>query len=548
MARAKKEAALTPEERLQAALVPDWERPYKLPENWCWTRITVITDILNGFAFKSQHYSSAGIRIIRITNVQDGFIQDKKPVYYPLESQKEITPFMLKDGDFLMSLTGNVGRVAIIDASFLPAALNQRVACLRIKSEDSVRKEYIFYFCLQKQFVSDCIKSAKGSAQLNMSTEWLKEYPIPLPQLAEQHRIVDRIESLFSKLDEAKEKAQAVVDSFETRKAAILHKAFTGELTAKWREEHDVGMESWEQCSLSDVCTVNPKKADTKDLPDELEVSFFPMPALSEIYGEITDPQTRLLKEVRSGFTNFSEGDVVFAKITPCMENGKSAVVGKLVNDIGYGTTEFFVLRCSDRLYNRFLYHLVRDKLFRDKAKAVMAGAVGQQRVPKRYLETYKLNLPKFNEQREIVRILDGSFAKEQQTKEAAEAVLDQIDLMKKSILARVFRGELGTNDPSEESAVELLKQVIEQEDGDVIRPKAKAKRIAIPAEIKPLLSGANEEAIVKLLLKAAPQSVSTQTVMSISKKKFELMDALRNLEKKQIVSKSDSGEYSLVR
>lgn len=461
MARAKNEAALTPEERLQAALVPDWEWPYKLPENWCWTRITVITDILNGFAFKSQHYSSAGIRIIRITNVQDGFIQDKKPVYYPLESQKEITPFMLKDGDFLMSLTGNVGRVAIIDASFLPAALNQRVACLRIKSEDSVRKEYIFYFCLQKQFVSNCIKSAKGSAQLNMSTEWLKEYPIPLPPLAEQQRIVDRIESLFAKLDEAKEKAQAVVDSFETRKAAILHKAFTGELTAKWREEHDVGMESWEQCSLSDVCTVNPKKADTKDLPDELEVSFFPMPALSEIYGEITDPQTRLLKEVRSGFTNFSEGDVVFAKITPCMENGKSAVVGKLVNDIGYGTTEFFVLRCSDRLYNRFLYHLVRDKLFRDKAKAVMAGAVGQQRVPKRYLETYKLNLPKFNEQREIVRILDGSFAKEQQTKEAAEAVLDQIDLMKKSILARAFRGELGTNDPSEESAVELLNDII---------------------------------------------------------------------------------------
>ena len=460
MARTKKEAALTPDERLQAALVPDWEWPYKLPENWCWTRITVITDILNGFAFKSQHYSSAGIRIIRITNVQDGFIQDKKPVYYPLESQKEITPFMLKDGDFLMSLTGNVGRVAIIDASFLPAALNQRVACLRIKSEDSARKEYIFYFCLQKQFVSDCIKSAKGSAQLNMSTEWLKEYPIPLPPLAEQQRIVDRIESLFAKLDEAKEKAQAVVDSFETRKAAILHKAFTGELTAKWREEHGVRMESWEQCSLSDVCTVNPKKADTKDLPDELEVSFFPMPALSEIYGEITDPQTRLLKEVRSGFTNFSEGDVVFAKITPCMENGKSAVVGKLVNDIGYGTTEFFVLRCSDRLYNRFLYHLVRDKLFRDKAKAVMAGAVGQQRVPKRYLETYKLNLPKFNEQREIVRILDGSFAKEQQTKEAAEAVLDQIELMKKSILARAFRGELGTNDPNEESAVELLKQI----------------------------------------------------------------------------------------
>lgn len=542
MARAKKEAALTPEERLQAALVPDWEWPYKLPENWCWTRHNSIMDIVGGAQPEKAFF---------IREPKEGYVQlyqtrdygeNPVPVYIPQKYATKTTD----EGDILLArYGGSLGKVFRAHKG----AYNVALAKVIILYPEVVDDEFLYLYYYSHFYQDFCIKAGYGrSAQAGFNKSDLNELLFPLPPFIEQRRIVERIESLFDKLDEAKEKAQAVVDSFETRKAAILHKAFTGELTAKWREEHSVGMESWEQCSLSDVCAVNPKKADTKDLPDELEVSFFPMPALSEIYGEITDPQTRLLKEVRSGFTNFSEGDVVFAKITPCMENGKSAVVGKLVNDIGYGTTEFFVLRCSDRLYNRFLYHLVRDKLFRDKAKAVMAGAVGQQRVPKRYLETYKLNLPKFNEQREIVRILDGSFAKEQQTKEAAEAVLDQIDLMKKSILARAFRGELGTNDPSEESAVELLRQVIEQEDGDVIRPKAKAKRIAIPAEIKPLLSGANEEAIVKLLLKAAPQSVSTQTVMSISKKKFELMDALRNLEKKQIVSKSDSGEYSLVR
>lgn len=543
MARAKKETALTPEERLQAALVPDWEWPYKLPENWCWTRMQEIAQWGSGGtpSRKVSEYYNGDIYWVKTGELNDDYIF-KTEEHITQEAISHSSAKIYPTDTVVIAMYGaTIGKVGILG---IPAATNQACACAIVKP--STDYKYLFYYAQSQK--DDFIKKGKGGAQPNISQEIIKFHQFPLPPLAEQHRIVDRIESLFAKLDEAKEKAQAVVDSFENRKASILHKAFTGELTAKWREEHGVRMESWEQCSLSDVCTVNPKKADTKDLPDELEVSFFPMPALSEIYGEITDPQTRLLKEVRSGFTNFSEGDVVFAKITPCMENGKSAVVGKLVNDIGYGTTEFFVLRCSDRLYNRFLYHLVRDKLFRDKAKAVMAGAVGQQRVPKRYLETYKLNLPKFNEQREIVRILDGSFAKEQQTKEAAEAVLDQIDLMKKSILARVFRGELGTNDPSEESAVELLKQVIEQEDGDVIRPKAKAKRIAIPAEIKPLLSGANEEAIVKLLLKAAPQSVSTQTVMSISKKKFELMDALRNLEKKQIVSKSDSGEYSLVR
>lgn len=440
MARAKKETALTPEERLQAALVPDWEWPYKLPENWCWTYFKSISTIQTGK--KDANYGSD---------------EGKYPFFTCAAEPIRCHGYSFDCRAILLAGNGDINNISRYNGKF---EAYQRTYVVKIA--EPLCFDYIFYWFKYRWFDFNKGKMF-GTAIPYIRLGNLQEFPTPIPPLAEQQRIVDRIESLFAKLDEAKEKAQAVVDSFETRKAAILHKAFTGELTAKWREEHGVGMESWEQCSISDVCTVNPKKADTKDLPDELEVSFFPMPALSEIYGEITDPQTRLLKEVRSGFTNFSEGDVVFAKITPCMENGKSAVVGKLVNDIGYGTTEFFVLRCSDRLYNRFLYHLVRDKLFRDKAKAVMAGAVGQQRVPKRYLETYKLNLPKFNEQREIVRILDGSFAKEQQTKEAAEAVLDQIDLMKKSILARAFRGELGTNDPSEESAVEVLKRGLEK-------------------------------------------------------------------------------------
>lgn len=459
MARAKKEAALTPEERLQAALVPDWEWPYKLPKNWCWTNWGECGEFVAGSGFKNEYqgFTNYDIPFYKVSSLktanETGYLCDNTNTVDETV-RKKLKAALIPANSLLFAKIGEAIRLNRRAINTVPCCVdNNMMAFIPIICQ----LKYAFYWSKG----IDLYDFTNATTVPAIRKTDLEKISFPLAPLAEQQRIVDRIESLFTKLDEAKEKAQAVVDSFETRKAAILHKAFTGELTAKWREEHDVGMESWEQCSLSDVCTVNPKKADTKDLPDELEVSFFPMSAISEIYGEITDPQTRLLKEVRSGFTNFSEGDVVFAKITPCMENGKSAVVGKLVNDIGYGTTEFFVLRCSDRLYNRFLYHLVRDKLFRDKAKAVMAGAVGQQRVPKRYLETYKLNLPKFNEQREIVRILDGSFAKEQQTKEAAEAVLDQIELMKKSILARAFRGELGTNDPNEESAVELLKEII---------------------------------------------------------------------------------------
>ena len=455
MARAKKETALTPEERLQAALVPDWEWPYKLPGNWCWTRITVITDILNGFAFKSQHYSSAGIRIIRITNVQDGFIQDKKPVYYPLVSQKEITPFMLKDGDFLMSLTGNVGRVAIIDASFLPAALNQRVACLRIKSEDSVRKEYIFYFCLQKQFVSDCIKSAKGSAQLNMSTEWLKEYPIPLPPLAEQQRIVDRIKSLFAKLDEAKEKAQAVVDSFETRKAAILHKAFTGELTAKWREEHGVGMESWEKYKFNELGTLERGRSKHRPRNDpKLFGGKYPFIQTGDVArsGMYITEHTQTLSEVGA------EQSKLFPKGTLCI------TIAANIGDVSILTYDCCFpdsvvgFTPNERTLSEYIYYLMSTLQREIEANA---PATAQKNINLRILNDLLLDIPSVAEQTQIVNQVEYLFFQEQRAKEAAEAVLEQIDLMKKSILARAFRGEMGTNDPNEESAVELLKKII---------------------------------------------------------------------------------------
>lgn len=151
MARDKKKETLTPEERLQAALIPESEQPYKVPENWCWIRISDIAQILNGFAFKSQMYADSGIRIIRISNVQDGYIEDDKPVFYPLDSQDFIKSFMLRDRDLLMSLTGNVGRVAIIDNSMLPAALNQRVACIRMLNPDH-NKCFLFYYFLRKEF------------------------------------------------------------------------------------------------------------------------------------------------------------------------------------------------------------------------------------------------------------------------------------------------------------------------------------------------------------------------------------------------------------
>lgn len=159
-----------------------------------------VVQIRNGYAFKSDHYQDNGIRIIRISNVQDGFISDEAPKYYPNSYWGELNDYMLREGDLLMSLTGNVGRVGFLPQTLLPAALNQRVACIRRISED-IDIQYLFYIFKSQSFLSQCVASGKGVAQQNISTEWLKHFEISLPPIEEQRNIVENISHFFTILD-----------------------------------------------------------------------------------------------------------------------------------------------------------------------------------------------------------------------------------------------------------------------------------------------------------------------------------------------------------
>ena len=553
MARAKKETALTPEERLQAALVPDWEWPYKLPENWCWTKIGSISSLHRGVSYKKTDAHTErrenSCLVMRGGNICEGSIDTEADNIYVDISLVAENQIVRKNDIIIVASTGStkvIGRAGISKMDYLDVAFGAFL--LLVRPSTKVNQRYIDYFFLSDNYRNRIKKLASGININNIRGEYITETLVPLAPLAEQQRIVDRIESLFAKLDEAKEKAQAVVDSFETRKAAILHKAFTGELTAKWREEHGVGMESWHLRTIGEVCE-NVKvgiviKPSQYYVPQNEGTPAFRSANVREC--RIDDFDWVYLNE--KGMKDNSRsivhtGDVLVVRSG---NPGTACVVPERFD--GYNAIDILIAVPNKKIIiSDYLCYYTNSPLGKKTVEIGKRG-IALTHFNVKGFSQMPINIPTIPEQVVIVRTLGDLFAQEQQSKEAAESVLDQIDLMKKSILARAFRGELGTNDPSEESAVKLLRQVIEQEDGDVIRPKAKAKRIAIPAEIKPLLSGANEEAIVKLLLKAAPQSVSTQTVMSISKKKFELMDALRNLEKKQIVSKSDSGEYSLVR
>lgn len=164
----------------------------------------------------------------------------------------------------------------------------------------------------------------------------------------------------------------------------------------------------WPEVPLSKVAVINPSRPRNLGIRDDQPVSFVTMPAVSEQTAAIEHPDMRPYVDVKKGFTYFEENDVLFAKITPCMENGKSAMASGLIDGVGFGSTEFHVIRSNQSLLlPKYVHYFVRQQSFRDNAKARMRGAVGQQRVPKDFFDDTMIPLPTISEQHRIVEILD---------------------------------------------------------------------------------------------------------------------------------------------
>lgn len=440
MARAKKEAALTPDERLQAALVPDWEWPYKLPGNWCWTYLTKAAECLDNFRKPINATERAG----RNGNV---------PYYGATGQVGWIDDFLTDEDLVLLGEDGAPFLDLIKDKAYLitgKAWVNNHAHILRSLFGDTGNR-YLLHYLNSFNYAG----YVNGTTRLKLTRASMDTIPIPLPPLVEQQRIVDRIESLFAKLDEAKEKAQAVVDSFETRKAAILHKAFTGELTAKWREEHDVGMESWEHHQFSDLCAIvrggSPRPAGDPRYYDGnipfmkvADITRNDSPYVSKVEYSIKEEglkKTRMVEANTLLLTNSGAtlGVPAITTIRTTFNDGIAAFIGLDIDSLLF-----------------YYYFWTSKTAF---LRSINMGAA-QPNLNTKLIGEVEIDVPQTAERVEIARVLNALLSKEQQAKEAAEIVLNQIDLMKKSILARAFRGELGTNDPSEESAVELLKQI----------------------------------------------------------------------------------------
>lgn len=445
MAGKKTQAQLTPEEKLQQALVPEAEQPYKVPANWCWTYLKNVSDCLDNF----RKPINANERNARLGDVpyygatgQVGWIDDYLTNEELVLLGEDGAPFLdlLKNKAYLINGKAWVNNHAHILLSKFGTMGNRLLI------------EYLNSF--------DFTGFVTGTTRLKLTQASMNKIIIPLVPLAEQQRIVERIESLFAKLDEAKENMQNVLEGFETRKAAILHKAFTGELTAKWRKQHGVSMDTWEEKKLGDVTDILSSKRIYKNEYVNEGIPFFRSSEIVDLYEYgYTEPKFFISKdrydEINKKYGVPEVGDLL---VTSVGTIGKTWIVDE--RKFYYKDGNITQVKKNSSINMKYLNYFICSENFKKQVSDTVAGTAYNALTIIKF-KNILISIPTLPEQTEIVRIIDGLLAKEQQANELSENALAKIDLIKKAILARAFRGELGTNNPADEPAIELLKRVL---------------------------------------------------------------------------------------
>lgn len=529
-----------------ALVIPGYE-PYKIPKNWCWVEMSSISDFERGITFpisaKEIKKTSKNIACLRTANVQET-LETNDLLYVNTSFLKDNPKKIVREKDILMSIANSkelVGKTSFVKS--LDESMTFGGFIMAIRSR--INPEYLFYYLRLLFYKGEFINSSTQTTNIaNINSKALGQNKIPLAPLPEQLRIVERIEKLFSKLDEAKEKAKKILDNFENRKASILHKAFTGELTAKWRKENKIDINSWESKTLDDVCK---SIYDGDHMPPPKSDDGIPFLVISNVNtGYISFEDTRFVPE--EYYANITEtrkpekGDVLYTIV------GSFGIPAVVESNTPFCFQRHIALLKPKTVNTYFLWYLLQSQEMYQKAFSIAKG-VAQLTVPIKGLREMDFDCPSLKEQNEIVKNLNNLLNKEQKSKQAAEKVVDQINMIKKSILARAFRGELGTNNPNDENAEELLKRILSEKAKEANeQPKVKRTRIVIPEEIENLLQTNLEREIIKLFYKSETKEVPEEDVMSVSSRAFDNLDAVQSLEEKKLIKKSKDGIYKLLR
>lgn len=410
----------------------DLPEPIIPNDSWKVVKLGQYVKILNGYPFDSSRFTNSNENtypLIRIRDVVRGYTETFTDEDCPDE-------YKIKKGEILIGMDGDFN-ISRWKSDF--GLINQRVCKISTVSKDLDEKFLFYYLPIPLKLINDATPSVTVK---HLSSTSLQELHFPLPTLAEQQRVVNRIELMFAKLDEAKERAQNVVDGFETRKAAILHKAFTGELTAKWRKENGVCDDSWVEKTIGECGSVyggGTPSTSHKDYWENGNILWITSKDMkndiiedSEMHVNMKGIENSSAKFIEKPALLFVMRSGILRRTFPiCMVKKEFTVNQDLKALVPYG----FVLL-------EYLFYVCKSNE-REILNTCMKNGTTVESINAKALFDFVIFVPSFPEQVEIVRILDILIEKENKAKQAAEAVLEQIDLLKKSILARAFRGDL---------------------------------------------------------------------------------------------------------
>lgn len=415
-----------------------------IPTNWRWVDLGKLTETLSGYPFDSQLFSTDanGRRpLIRIRDVVRGYTET-------FTSEECSDEYVIHKDDILIGMDGdfNVQKWAQGDA-----LLNQRVCTIKSTS-DLLSNDFLFYYLPQPlKYINQATPSVTVK---HLSTKTIAKIPFPLPPRNEQERIVACIEELFEKLDAAEEKLRAVVEGSPARRAALLRRAFTGDLTASWRAANGRTMDTWEETQVKQVCkdikvgiVIKPSQYYTnadKGIPAfrSANVREFRVDDKDWVYLD-----ERGQKENQRSIVH--AGDILIVRSG---NPGTACVVTKEFD--GYNAIDILIaVPDQEKIRSDFLCAYTNSpvgrKLVADNKRGMALAHFnvgGYSKLP--------ISVPPLDEQKEIVRLLDELLAREDEARAAAEAALAKIPALRQAVLARAFRGQLGTNDPAEPSAL----------------------------------------------------------------------------------------------
>lgn len=436
----------------------------QLPEGWKKTTFEDVAQVVSGGTPSTKletNFAEKGKGIGWITPADlskytDKFISNGARDL-SIDGYKSCSAKLLPAGTVLLSSRAPIGYVAIAQSE-----LSTNQGFKNFILSDDILSEYAYYYL--KSIKSTIESLGSGTTFLELSASNAKKIPIIYPTSKEtQQAIVNKIESLFDEIDEGIGRLKTAAQQIQQYRQSLLKNAFNGELTKEWRSKHADTLPSenellaqiqttreqhhaqqlanWQNVTIGEVVTISPKKETAID--DNTDVSFSSMHLMSSSISEHLTYEIKKWADVKKGFTVFRNNDVLLAKITPCFENGKSAVAQDLINGIGTGSTEFMVLRCSNQLLPKFLYFLVNTPDFRQAGIHNMTGSVGHKRVPKDFVSSWTFSLPSLTEQTQIVAILESKLTACDQLAAELAKQLKQAELLKQAVLKTAFSGGL---------------------------------------------------------------------------------------------------------